>query len=214
MTPKNIHKRFIPKRIFIFLKTPKNTEIQNIDPQKISPSLRTYENIRVPPPPPHTHLEFECLTLLKIEVIEYGKKGFKMAWNAFSETKIFKKFPGGGPLDPPPMNRGFYPPLILSPRSRLAPLASSFWLQVPPPPWKNLWVQPCICMCKILVQNFIIKDIFKKKNDVHWLSVRTIAPKSVFWQTVQTQMRIWSKSTLFAKTKSIISERMHFFPKI
>ena len=29
-------------------------------------------------------------------------------------------------------------------------------------------------MCKILVQNFIIKDILKKKNDVHWISVRII----------------------------------------
>ena len=29
-------------------------------------------------------------------------------------------------------------------------------------------------MCKILVQNFIIKDILKKKNDVHWISVRTV----------------------------------------
>ena len=29
---------------------------------------------------------FECLTLLKIKVIEYGKMGFKMALNAFSET--------------------------------------------------------------------------------------------------------------------------------
>ena len=31
-------------------------------------------------------LGFECLTLLKTEVTEYRKKGFKMAWNAFSET--------------------------------------------------------------------------------------------------------------------------------
>ena len=27
---------------------------------------------------------------------------------------------------------------------------------------------------QILVQNFIIKDILKKKNVVHWISVRTI----------------------------------------
>ena len=53
--------------------------------------------IAVPPPPPHGNLTkapsgrqgnakliarnkvFECLTLLKIETIEYGKMGFKMA---------------------------------------------------------------------------------------------------------------------------------------
>ena len=29
-------------------------------------------------------------------------------------------------------------------------------------------------MCKILVQNFIIKDILKNINDVHWISVRTL----------------------------------------
>ena len=47
-----------------------------------------------PPPPPQMTRKckiivwnkvFECLTLLKIEVIEYGKMGFKMARNAFSE---------------------------------------------------------------------------------------------------------------------------------
>ena len=30
---------------------------------------------------------------------------------------------------------------------------------------------------QILVQNFIIKDILKKKNDVHLISVRTIIAK-------------------------------------
>ena len=32
---KNIHKIFIPKKIFIFLKTPKNIEIQKFDPKKM-----------------------------------------------------------------------------------------------------------------------------------------------------------------------------------
>ena len=33
----------------------------------------------------------------------------------------------------------------------------------------KLYIRRCfiICTCKILVQNFIIKDILKKKNDVH-----------------------------------------------
>ena len=40
----------------------------------------------------------------------------------------------------------------------------------------QLYIRRCfiISIRKILVQNFIIKDILKKKNDVHWISVRTI----------------------------------------
>ena len=45
--PQNLH---APK-IFIFLKTLKNIEIQNFEPPKNYPSLRMYENIRVPPTP-------------------------------------------------------------------------------------------------------------------------------------------------------------------
>ena len=36
MTPKNIHKIFIPPKIFSFLKTPKIIKIQNFEPQKIA----------------------------------------------------------------------------------------------------------------------------------------------------------------------------------
>ena len=36
MTPKNIHKIITPKKMFIFLKTQKIIEIQNIDPQKMT----------------------------------------------------------------------------------------------------------------------------------------------------------------------------------
>ena len=38
-----------PKKILIFLKTPKNIEIQNYETKKNGPSLRMCENIRVPP---------------------------------------------------------------------------------------------------------------------------------------------------------------------
>ena len=48
--PKKIStKSSYPKKIFIFLKTQKNIEIQNFEPQKNGPSLRICENIRVPP---------------------------------------------------------------------------------------------------------------------------------------------------------------------
>ena len=49
----NIHKIFIPQKIFIFLKTPKNIEIQNFEPQKMT---RVYVCMKIseylPPPPP------------------------------------------------------------------------------------------------------------------------------------------------------------------
>ena len=35
MTPKNIHNFIIPQKIFNFLKTPQNIEIQNFQPQKM-----------------------------------------------------------------------------------------------------------------------------------------------------------------------------------
>ena len=54
MTPKDIHKIFIPQKIFIFLKTLKGIEIQNFEPQT-GASLRMNENIIVPPPPPPLH---------------------------------------------------------------------------------------------------------------------------------------------------------------
>ena len=49
---KIIHKIFIPKKISIFRKTPKNIEIQNFEPQKMA---RAYVCMRIseyPPPPP------------------------------------------------------------------------------------------------------------------------------------------------------------------
>ena len=49
MTPKDIHKIFIPQKIFIFLKTLKGIEIQNFEPQN-GASPRMNENIIVPPP--------------------------------------------------------------------------------------------------------------------------------------------------------------------
>ena len=51
MTPKDIHKIFIPQKLYIFLKTLKGIEIQNFEPQN-GASPRMNENIIVPPPPP------------------------------------------------------------------------------------------------------------------------------------------------------------------
>ena len=54
MTPKDIHKIFIPQKLYIFLKTLKGIEIQNFEPQN-GASPRMNENIIVPPPPPPLH---------------------------------------------------------------------------------------------------------------------------------------------------------------
>ena len=51
MTSKDIHKIFIPQKLYIFLKTLKGIEIQNFEPQN-GASPRMNENIIVPPPPP------------------------------------------------------------------------------------------------------------------------------------------------------------------
>ena len=44
--PQNLH---TPKKYLFFWKPKKNIEIQNFEPPKNYPSLRTYEDIRVPP---------------------------------------------------------------------------------------------------------------------------------------------------------------------
>ena len=49
MTPKNIHKIFIPQKIFSFLKTQKNIEIQNFEPKKMD---RAYVCMKISEYPP------------------------------------------------------------------------------------------------------------------------------------------------------------------
>ena len=75
---------------------------------------------------------FECLTLLKIEVIEYGKIGFKMAGIAFSDTYILKKIQGENPGPHLMKGGGGLTPLSYSPPSRLSPLGSRLRLSVHP----------------------------------------------------------------------------------
>ena len=50
-----IHKIFIPPKIMIFLKLPKNIEIQDFEPPKMVPAY-VYIWKSQPPPPPHTHI--------------------------------------------------------------------------------------------------------------------------------------------------------------
>ena len=51
MTPKNIHKIFIPQKIFIFLKTQKNIEIQNLNPKKMDRAYTPASNLGYLAPP-------------------------------------------------------------------------------------------------------------------------------------------------------------------
>ena len=49
MTPKTIHKIFIPQKIFIFLKTHKNFEIQNFEPKKWPEPTYAWKYQSIPP---------------------------------------------------------------------------------------------------------------------------------------------------------------------
>ena len=51
--PKNIHQIFIPQKIFIFLKTPNNIEIQNFEPKK---NDRAYVCVKISPLGSHQRL--------------------------------------------------------------------------------------------------------------------------------------------------------------
>ena len=43
----------------------------------------------------------------------------------------------------------------------------------------QFYIRRCfiVCVCKILSQKCIIKDILKKKTNVHWIPVRTVVLK-------------------------------------
>ena len=99
MTPKDIHKIFIPQKIFIFLKTLKGIEIQNFEPQN-GASLRMNENIIVPPPP-SSQIETgaggvqtqitEKKTLIRVFIV-----GFFATILYFLRFKNVETFMGGG----------------------------------------------------------------------------------------------------------------------
>ena len=102
MTPKDIHKIFIPQKIFIFLKTLKGIEIQNFEPQN-GASRRMNENIIVPPPPSTLSSQIETgaggvqtqitekKTLIRVFIV-----GFLQLYYIFLRFKRVKTFIGGG----------------------------------------------------------------------------------------------------------------------
>ena len=58
-----------------------------------------------------------------------------------------------------------------------------------------IWRWYIICMCKISVQIDIIKDILKKKTDVHWISDGTACYMSIAAQFENS----WSRDSLHLK---------------
>ena len=72
MTPKKYPQNFIPQKFLFFLKTQKNIEIQNFEPQKMD---QAYVCMKIsedpppgppPPPPPHHHKYLDLRTPIDI----------------------------------------------------------------------------------------------------------------------------------------------------
>ena len=113
MTPKDIHKIFIPQKIFIFLKTLKGIEIQNFEPQN-GASPRMNENIIVPPPPSTLSSQIETgaggvqtqiteKTLIRVffvvffaTIFFYGSKGSKRLSGGGGDATFYYFLGGGG----------------------------------------------------------------------------------------------------------------------
>ena len=97
-----------------------------------SPTWEPYQSIKRTTRKCKTNVRnkmFECATLLKIEVIEYGKNGFINGLKCILKDKDF--------------NERVQPPSHTLPTSLLAPSVKAVGFQRPPPPLKQvLWVQP------------------------------------------------------------------------
>ena len=101
MTPKDIHKIFIPQKLYIFLKTLKGIEIQNFEPQN-GASPRMNENIIVPPPPSTLSSQIETgaggvqTQITEKTLIRVFFVGFFLQLYFFYGSKGSKHLSGGG----------------------------------------------------------------------------------------------------------------------
>ena len=108
---KNIHKIFIPPKIFIFLKTPKNIEIQNFEPKKIARAYVCVKISEYPPPPPGRNpalckCDNKGLTSIWAKICAYtwvsenlghsNAKNKKNSGNSYTFLFFFLKKKGGG----------------------------------------------------------------------------------------------------------------------
>ena len=82
MTPKNIHKIFIPQKIFIFLETPQKSEIQNFEPQKMTPAYVCMKISEYTPPPP-THTPSLNISVLS-QTANCDFSGVQAGWSEYS----------------------------------------------------------------------------------------------------------------------------------
>ena len=118
--PKKYPQNIQTTKIFIFLKNPKNIEIQNFE-KKNGPSLRMYENTRVIPPPRlQTQLDPMSLTASRVESVQVFLRKLMLTCD----------FPGGSA---DPLSPSLDPPLM----ARLSNLPATIcWVH-----WSNV---PCI----------------------------------------------------------------------
>ena len=98
---------------------------------------------------------FECTTLLKIEVIEYGKNGFLNGLKCILRDKDLNE-------------RGFNPPSSHTlPTSLLAPSVQAFGSQCPLPLRKQpLWVQPFLYI-HFVVFSILQCVVYDSNFDLH-----------------------------------------------
>ena len=120
------------------------------------------------------------------------EKGLQNGLKGILRDIDFKKKIRGRSPGPPSNERAVPPPLILSPGSRLAPLASSLWLRVPPvnnpsgssPEKRKNNSKTCLEVCSFL-EAFIILCLLIMENMIHYMGL--VARKPVFGGLRTTQ---------------------------
>ena len=79
MTPKKSSQYFHTQKIFIFLKTKKNIEIQNFEPKKMGRAYVCMKISKYPPPPPPGAQARLSLHLSKCHIVEITCRGSYMS---------------------------------------------------------------------------------------------------------------------------------------
>ena len=84
--PKKIStKSSYPQKIFMFLKTPQNIEIQNFEPQKIAPAYVCVKISEYPPPP----WESQLPDFRPVQTLRHKSKASGTQHPTMSNTEVF-----------------------------------------------------------------------------------------------------------------------------